>query len=59
VVDDRCQCSPAPSEVGGGQLALKDGELQMVAEPTHRLENLAQAFIIADIVTNQVGESHS
>jgi hypothetical protein len=30
----------------------------MVAEPAHRLEDFAQALVIADVVTDQVGESH-
>jgi hypothetical protein len=30
----------------------------MVAEPAHRLEDLAQALVIADVVADQVGESH-
>jgi hypothetical protein len=58
VVDDRRQCGPASRKVGGGQLALEDGKLQMVAEPAHRLEDFAQALVIADVVADQVGESH-
>jgi hypothetical protein len=30
----------------------------MVAEPAHRLEDFAQALVIADVVADQVGESH-
>jgi hypothetical protein len=30
----------------------------MVAVPAHRLEDLAQALVIADVVADQVGESH-
>jgi hypothetical protein len=58
MVDDRRQCGSAPRKVGGRQLALEDGKLQMVAEPAHRLEDLAQALVIADVVADQVGESH-
>jgi hypothetical protein len=30
----------------------------MVAEPAHRLENLTQAFIVANVVADQVGKAH-
>jgi hypothetical protein len=59
VVDDRRQFSPASRKVRRGQLALEDGELQMVAVPAHGLEDLAQALVIADVVADQVTGAHN
>ena len=42
MVDDRRQFRPALRQVGGGKLAFEDGELQMVAESAHGLENFAR-----------------
>jgi len=58
MVDDRRQCGPASRQVGGGQLALEDGELQVVAEPAHGLEDFAEALVVADVVADEVGGAH-
>ena len=59
VVDDRRQLRPAPRQVRGRQLALEDGELQMVAVPAHGLKDFAQALVVADVVADQVGGAHA
>ena len=58
MMDDRRQIRPAARQVGRRQLALEDRELQVVAIPAHGLKHLAQALVVADVVTNQIGSSH-
>jgi hypothetical protein len=54
VVDDGGEFGAAPDEVNGGELAFKDGELQMISIAAHRAKYLTQPFVVGDVVTDQV-----
>jgi hypothetical protein len=58
VVDDGGQLGAAADEVAGGELALENGVLEVVSEGAHGLENLAEAFVVADVVADEIGLSH-
>jgi hypothetical protein len=58
LVDYERKFGTAPNKVAGRELALKDGVLEMIAVPAHRLEDLAEALIVADIVTNKIRLTH-
>jgi hypothetical protein len=55
VVDDLAEHMPAAHQIGWRELALEDRVLQMVAEVAHRLVDRLQAFVLADVVTDEVG----
>src|ERR1017187_1916458 len=59
MVDDRRQFRTAPRQVRRRQLAFEDRILQMVPVPTHRLKDLAQTFVIANVVADQIGKAHA
>ncbi len=42
----------------GGQVAFKDGILEVISKILARFENVAQPFVIGDIVGDDVGVSH-
>ena len=58
VLDEVGEEGAAADEVGGGELAFEDGELEVVAEGAHGFEDLAEAFVVGDVVTDQVGLAH-
>jgi hypothetical protein len=58
VIDDARQVRPATCQVRRGELALEDRILQVIAVTAHGLEDLAEALVIADIVTDQVRSPH-
>jgi hypothetical protein len=58
VIEDVAQLVPHFGEVGRRQLALENRELQMVAVIAASLEDLPQALVIRDVVTNQVSIPH-
>jgi hypothetical protein len=59
VVNDLGKIGAELNKVRCGQLALEYGKLKVVAPSAHRLEHAAQALVIGDVVTNQVGISHA
>jgi len=59
VVDDAGQFGAAPDEIACRELALEDGILKMVTVASHGFEDLAQAFVVADIVTDEIRLPHS
>ncbi len=58
VVDDGAQFGAHAGEVGGSELALEDGVLEMVAPGAHRFEDEAEALVVGDVVADQVGLAH-
>jgi hypothetical protein len=58
VIDDAVKFRATPDKVAGSELALEHGVLQMIAEPTHGLEDLPEPLVVADVVTNQIRLSH-
>ena len=48
----------AAGDVRLRELALEDGVLQVVAEPSHRLMDLRQPPLVADVVGHQIRVSH-
>jgi len=58
VVDDVGKLGAATDQIRLSQLAFKNRILKMIAVPAHGLEDLAQAFVVADVVTDQVGLPH-
>jgi hypothetical protein len=52
VIDDAGKFRAAPNKVAGSELALEYGVLEMIAVPAHGLEDLAEALVVADVVTD-------
>ena len=48
----------AAREIRLRELALEDGVLQVVAEPAHRLMDLRQPPVVADVIGHQIRVSH-
>ena len=59
MMNDLRQRRPATDQIGGGELTLEDGILQVIAKAAHGLEDLAESLVVADVVTNQVRLAHS
>lgn len=59
VIDDAGKFGAAPNQIARSELALEYGVLQMIAVPAHGLEDFAQTLVVGDVVTNQIGLSHS
>ena len=58
VLDDLTECVSALGQIDRRELALEDRVLRMVAKVSHGLEDLAEAFIVADVVADEKGISH-
>ncbi len=58
VMDDAGEFGAAANEVAGGELAFEDGVLEVVAEAAHRFEDFAEAFVVGDVVADEVGLAH-
>ena len=58
VVDDLGEFAFEAGEVGAGELALEDGELEVVAPGAHDFEDAAEAFVVGDVVADEVGGAH-
>jgi len=58
VVDDGGEGGTAADEIGGGELALEYGVLEVVAEGAHGLEYLAETFVVGDVVADEIGATH-
>jgi hypothetical protein len=58
VVNDLGEAGAAGGEVLGGELAFKDGELEVVSEIAQEFEDVAEAFGVGDVVADEVGEPH-
>src|SRR5437763_13620935 len=52
------QIRAAPRQIARRELAFENGVLQMVAIPAHDLKYFAQAFVFANVITDQIGASH-
>jgi hypothetical protein len=52
VVDDFGEFGAAADEVGGREMALEDGELEVVAVAAHGFEDLAKTFVIGDVIAD-------
>ncbi len=58
VVDDATEFDTEFDEIRGGELALEDGVLEVVAEAAHDFEDLTEAFVVRDVVGDEVGGAH-
>lgn len=58
VMDDLAEFVPQFGEVDGCELALENRELQVVAEIAARLKDFSQAFVVGDVVTNEIRIPH-
>ena len=52
VVDDASEVRTAADEVCGGELALEDRELEVVAIAAHGFEDFAEALVVSDVVAD-------
>jgi hypothetical protein len=59
VIDDVRERSSAADQIRLRKLALKHRVLQVIPAPPHRLEDLAKALIIGNVVANQIGLPHT
>ena len=50
-------CAEA-DQVRGGELAFEDGVLEVIAVASHDFEHLAEAFVVGDVVADEVGFAH-
>ena len=44
--------------LGGGEVALEDGELEMITEVFADIEDAAEALVVADVVGDKVAMAH-
>lgn len=58
MVDDFGELGAKAGEVGAGELAFEDGELEVVAPGAHGLEDAAEAFVVGDVVADEEGVAH-
>ena len=58
MVDDAGEFGAKPREFAGVELAFKDRVLEMIAPGAHDAEDEAEAFVVADVVANEVGGAH-
>jgi len=58
VIDQIAQRVATFRQVDGVELALEDGVLEMVAEIAHGLVDLAEAFVVADVVADEESVPH-
>lgn len=57
-MNDAGQFGAQQQEVGLTELAFEHRVLYVVSVTSHYFEDLAQPFVVRDIVTDQVGSSH-
>ena len=58
VMDDGVEFRAKAGQVGGCELAFEDGILDVVAGLAEGLEDLPEAFVVADVVADQIGGAH-
>jgi hypothetical protein len=58
VMDDAAELDAEVDEIRGGELTLEDGVLEVVAVAAHDFEDLAEAFVVGDVVGDEVGGAH-
>jgi hypothetical protein len=58
MVDDRAEFGAHAGAVGGSELALEDGVLEVVTPGAHGFEDEAEALVVRDVVADQVGLAH-
>src|SRR5947207_2455517 len=56
--DDAGEVGSTAHQIGRGHLTLEYGVLQVVAVIPHRLEDLLQPLVVADVVADEVGCTH-
>jgi len=54
MVNDSRQRRPASDQIACRELAFEYRVLQMIAVATHGLEDLAKAFVVRNVVTDQI-----
>ena len=59
VLDDAGEFGAAADQVAGSELAFEDGVLEMVAETAHEFEDFAEAAVVGDVVTDEIGLAHN
>ncbi len=52
-MNDLSELGVKADDIGSGELAFEDGELEMVAEPAEDLESLVSALVVGDVVADQ------
>lgn len=57
-VDDVFQLLFQPQQIDRIELAFEDRVLEMVAPISHRFEDFAKPFIVADVVGDQIDVAH-
>jgi hypothetical protein len=58
VVDDAAEFDAKVDQVRGRKLTFEDGVLEVVAKTSHDFEDLAEAFVVGDVVGDEVGGAH-
>ena len=58
MVDKRAEFGAHAGEVGGSELALEDGVLEMVAPSAHGFKDEAEALVVGDVVADEIGLAH-
>lgn len=58
VVDGFGEFGAEAGEVGGGELAFEDGVLEVVAPGAHDFEDASEAFVVGNVVADEVGVAH-
>ena len=58
VVNEGTQLMAAPRQIGGIELTLENRVLQVIAKPAHRLVDLRQPALVADVVADEERVAH-
>ena len=58
VVDNTGEIGPEPDQISRSQLTFEYRKLNVIAPPPHGLEHLAKAFVVRDVVADEVGTPH-
>jgi len=58
-VNDLGQALPTLNHVASRKLTFKDTVLKMVAVGLHSFEDFSEAFVIGDVIANDVGRTHT
>jgi hypothetical protein len=56
--DDFPECVAALRQVSWRKLALEDRVLEVISEIPHRLEDTAEAFVVTDVVADDICRAH-
>lgn len=58
MIDNLAQHVAATRQVRRRELAFEDGVLQVISHIPHGFEGFAETFVIADVITDQIGVTH-